>query len=101
MATAKIGIIVKAIMVAEPRTRASSQPWLTTFPGGDYMALKRMSIKVSEELYNYISDEAEREGLSMNAVIIFALNNYKTQNTVGNNVNVMKELLEKLDNEKH
>ena len=36
------------------------------------MALKRMSIKVSEELYNYISAEAEREGLSMNAVIIFA-----------------------------
>lgn len=60
------------------------------------MALKRMSIKVSEELYNYISDEAEREGLSMNAVIIFALNNYKTQNSVGNNVDVMKELLEQL-----
>lgn len=63
------------------------------------MALKRMSIKVSEELYNYISEEAEREGLSMNAVIIFALNNYKTQNTVGNNVNVMKELLDKLQQE--
>lgn len=64
------------------------------------MALKRMSIKVSEELYNYISAEAEREGLSMNAVIIFALNNYKTQNTVIPNMNVMKELLEKLEDEK-
>ena len=63
------------------------------------MALKRMSIKVSEELYNYIASEAEREGLSMNAVIIFALNNYKTQNTVLPSMNAMKELLEKLDNE--
>lgn len=63
------------------------------------MALKRMSIKVSEELYNYIADEAAREGLSMNAVIIFALNNYKTQNTVVPNMNVMKDLLEKLENE--
>ena len=64
------------------------------------MALKRMSIKVSEELYNYIASEAEREGLSMNAVIIFALNNYKTQNTVVPSMNAMKELLEQLGNEK-
>lgn len=63
------------------------------------MALKRMSIKVSEELYNYIASEAEREGLSMNAVIIFALNNYKTQNTVVPGMEVMKELLTKLENQ--
>ena len=44
--------------------------------------LKRMSIKVSEELYDFIATEAEREGLSMNAVIIFALNNYKKEQTV-------------------
>ena len=59
-----------------------------------------MSIKVSEDLYNYIATEAAREGLSMNALIIFALNNYKTQNTVIPNMNVMKELLEKLEDEK-
>lgn len=64
------------------------------------MALKRMSIKVSEELYNYISAEAEREGLSMNAVIIFALNNYKTQNTVIPNIDTMKEMLLKLEQQK-
>lgn len=62
------------------------------------MALKRMSIKISEELYNYITAEAEREGLSRNAVIIFALNNYKTQNTVVPGMEVMKELLSKLEN---
>jgi len=64
------------------------------------MALKRMSIKVSEELYNYIANEAEREGLSMNAVIIFALNNYKNQNSVVPNIAMMKELWEQLGNEK-
>lgn len=61
------------------------------------MALKRMSIKVSEELYNYIAEEAEREGLSMNAVIIFALNNYKTQNTVVPGMEVMKKLLNEIE----
>lgn len=65
------------------------------------MPLRRMSIKVSEELYNYISNEAEKEGLSMNAVIIFALNNYKTQNTVVPNIEVMKDLLEALEKEKN
>ena len=65
------------------------------------MTLKRMSIKISEELYNYISAEAEREGLSRNAVIIFALNNYKTQNTVVPGMEMMKELLEKLENGNH
>lgn len=64
------------------------------------MTLRRMSIKVSEELYNYISNEAEKEGLSMNAVIIFALNTYKTQNTVVPNIEVMKDLLEALEKEK-
>lgn len=63
------------------------------------MALRRMSIKVSEELYNYIAAEAEREGLSMNAVIIFALNTYKTQNSVVPGMEVMKELLTKLENQ--
>lgn len=65
------------------------------------MTLRRMSIKVSEELYSFISDEAEREGLSMNAVIIFALNTYKTQSTVVPNLEVMKHLYELMENEKN
>ena len=60
------------------------------------MALKRMSIKVSEELYHFIAAEAEREGLSMNAVVIFALNNYKTQNSVIPHMGQMQELYEQL-----
>lgn len=59
--------------------------------------LKRMSIKVSEGLYNYIAEEAEREGLSMNAVIIFALNAYKAQNTVLPNIEVMRDLYARLE----
>ena len=64
------------------------------------MALKRMSIKVSEELYNYIAGEAEREGLSMNAVIIFALNTYKTQNSVIPYMPAMQEILDNLEKKK-
>lgn len=62
------------------------------------MALKRMSIKVSQELYDFIATEAEREGLSMNAVIIFALNNYKAQKTMPNQLATI-ERLQKLSNE--
>ena len=40
------------------------------------MALKRMSIKVSEEMHAWLAVEAEKRGLTMNAIIIFALENY-------------------------
>lgn len=63
------------------------------------MALKRMSIKVSEELYDWIASEGEKRGLSMNAVVIFALETYYNQNTVIPNIAVMKELMDKLDNQ--
>ena len=63
--------------------------------GGEMMAnLRRMSIKVSEELYDYIANEAEREGLSMNAVIIFALNNYKKEQTVLPSLDSVRVLME-------
>ena len=56
--------------------------------------LKRMSIKVSEELYDFIAKEAEKDGLSMNAVIIFALNTYKNQQTVGPNLELLRIAME-------
>ena len=40
------------------------------------MALKRMSIKVSEEMHDWLKIEADKRGLTMNAIIIFALENY-------------------------
>ena len=61
------------------------------------IVLKRMSIKVSEDLYNYIANEAESNGLSMNAVIIFALTNYKNQNSVVPNMELLKDLIEKAE----
>ena len=64
------------------------------------MALKRMSIKISEDLHTYIHQQAQSEGLSMNAVIIFALNNYKMQNSVFPNIESMQDILGKLENVK-
>lgn len=56
--------------------------------------LKRMSIKVSEELYDFIAKEAEKDGLSMNAVIIFALNTYKSQQNVAPNLELLRIAME-------
>ncbi|MCB5007551.1 ParD-like family protein [Streptococcus mutans] len=63
------------------------------------MAIKRLSIRISEELHEFLRKEAEREGLSINAVIIFGLNNYKDQKTVVPNIGVMQELLERIEKE--
>lgn len=46
------------------------------------MALKRMSIKVSEEMHDWLKVEAEKRGLTMNAIIIFALETYYTQTSM-------------------
>ena len=43
------------------------------------MALKRMSIKVSEDMHDWLKVEADKRGLTMNAIIIFALENYYRQ----------------------
>lgn len=64
------------------------------------MALKRMSIKVSEDLYNYIAAEAEKDGLSMNAVIIFALNNYRRENMVVPQLGAMAEMYGQMEKRK-
>lgn len=56
--------------------------------------LKRMSLKVSEDLYDFISQEAANRGLTMNAVVIFALENYRKENTVLPNLKNMQTLLE-------
>lgn len=63
------------------------------------MTLKRMSLSVSEELYDWIQSESEKRGLSMNAVIIFALEHHHNQSTVLPNIALIKEIMEKLDNE--
>lgn len=61
------------------------------------MTLKRMSIKVSEDMHAWLQQEADKRGLTMNAVVIFALETYYNQTTVMPNIPKMMEALEKLE----
>lgn len=57
------------------------------------MALQRMSIKVSEEMHEWLHEESDRRGLTMNSIIILALENYHKETTVvGNLPRIMEEL---------
>lgn len=57
------------------------------------MALQRMSIKVSEEMHQWLQEESSRRGLTMNSIIILALENYHKETTVvGNLPKIMEEL---------
>lgn len=46
------------------------------------MAVKRLNVKISEDMHAWIQQEADRRGLTMNAVIIFALETYYNQQQV-------------------
>lgn len=61
------------------------------------MALKRMNIKVSEDMHSWVQAEADKRGLTMNAVVIFALETYFAQQQVLPNMGRMLEQLEKED----
>ncbi|MEK3997381.1 hypothetical protein MKY29_21980 [Psychrobacillus sp. FSL K6-2365] len=63
------------------------------------MATKKMSIKISEDMHEWIAFESEKRGLTMNAVIIFALETYQQQSTILPNIAMMKEMMEKMENE--
>ena len=63
------------------------------------MALKRMSLKVSEELYDFIAADGEKRGLSMNAVVIFALETYYQQMSAMSQLPKMMEELERERNQ--
>lgn len=52
--------------------------------------LKRVNIRVNNELYNFLKQSADARGLSMNAMCILALESYLQQQTVIGN---MDELL--------
>ena len=76
------------------RLRVSEGVTLSPCFGGESMALKRMSIKVSEEMHDWLKVEADKRGLTMNAIIIFALENYYRQNEVIPTMEAMKVLIE-------
>ena len=58
------------------------------------MALKRMSIKVSEEMHAWLSVEAEKRGLTMNAIVIFALENYYRESIALPSIQKAMDMLE-------
>lgn len=63
------------------------------------MTLKRMSIKVSEEMHEWLQESAAKRGLTMNAIIIFALENYYNQEIVIPQIKAMGAMLEKQEEE--
>ena len=62
------------------------------------MALQRMSIKVSEEMHEWLKVEAEKRGLTMNALVIFALENYYTQTMALPNMQKVMQYVEEQKN---
>lgn len=61
--------------------------------------MKRMSLKVSDELYNLISSEAEERALTMNAVVIFALENHYNQKNNSADLSTLQMLIERIKEE--
>lgn len=57
------------------------------------MALKRFSVTVSEDMHTWIAEQAEKRGLTMNAVVIFALETYRKQEEVGPQMQLLQELI--------
>ena len=57
------------------------------------MALKRFSVTVSEDMHKWIAEQAEKRGLTMNAVVIFALEMYRKQEDVGPQLQLLQDLI--------
>ena len=62
------------------------------------MAIKRMNIKVAEEMHDWPKHEADKRGLTMNAIIIFALENYYRETITLPNIQRAVDLLEEQKN---
>lgn len=60
------------------------------------LIMKRMSLKVSDEMYSLISTEAENRALTMNAVVIFALENYYSQKNNSLDLSTLQLLVERI-----
>ena len=57
------------------------------------MALKRFSVTVSEDMHAWLAEQSEKRGLTMNALVIFALEMYRKQEEVGPQMKMIQELL--------
>lgn len=65
--------------------------------GGVILGNKRFTITISEEMHNWIATEAEKRALPMNAVVIFALEHYRNTGDLYGQMEVLKALVEKVD----
>lgn len=63
------------------------------------MTLKRMSIKISDDMHEWLQLESQRRGLTMNAVVIFALEHYYNQTQVMPHFSELMELERKRQEE--
>lgn len=59
-----------------------------------------MSLTVSEELYNQVVEDAKRRGLTQNAVVIVALENYFRERSLMPVLQNMQALIEHMEKEK-
>jgi len=50
------------------------------------MASRRLNIKVSEDMYDWIAKQSETRALSLNAVVVLALETYAQQQVVTGNL---------------
>lgn len=61
--------------------------------------LKRVNIRVNNELYNFLKQSADARGLSMNAMCILALESYLQQQTVSNNLEGLLQAWQQMKDE--
>lgn len=59
------------------------------------MVLKRINVKVSEDMHTWLKAESERRGITMNALVGFALEQYYQQMMITSNLSALKELADK------
>ena len=60
--------------------------------------LKRLNVRIRPEMYDWIKQNAEARGLTMNAMMIFALETYYQQQTL---MPQLPRVLEELERERN
>lgn len=59
--------------------------------------MKRINVNISDDMHAWLKTEGEKRGLTMNAVVIFAIETYYTQQLMLPNMGRMLDQLEKGD----
>jgi len=59
--------------------------------------MKRINVNISDDMHTWLKAESEKRGLTMNALVIFAIETYYTQQQMLPNMGRMLDQLEKKD----